>query len=151
MAKNQKTDPLNQGELPTSKPSVPSKGEAPSKNKAAIQRRIAELRASGADRAPGYVSEDFVFDKLGKELRGKILDFREYIGKYESKLIVVESQDQGHPVNVWLSGDLKMKIRREHVGRVVTILYVDDKDLGMGNDMRVFEVFFEPRTPVTAG
>lgn len=105
-------------------------------------QRIAELRKTHRA-AVGYATT-FTFDMPGDEVSGKIIDYREGVGQYESGLIVLERPEGEQPrhVSVWLGADLGMKITREHIGSFVTIIYVEDIDTGMGNPMRAYEVFF---------
>jgi hypothetical protein len=104
-----------------------------------MAKRLAELRGS-KNQAVGY-APTFLFEMPGDEVAGIIKDFRGDVGKYASTLVVLERPDKSY-VSVWLGADLAMKIRPEHVGKDVTIVYVEDLDLGEGNPMRLFEVFY---------
>jgi hypothetical protein len=105
-----------------------------------IAARVRQLREEGSRRVIGY-APTFEFLMPGDEVTGVIADYREGIGQYESALVALDSEEYG-PVSVWLGADLTMKIRKEHVGLIVTIIYVKQLDIDMGNPMKVYEVLF---------
>jgi hypothetical protein len=119
------------------------------KDYASIEARVRALKARGGQVAIGY-ADTFAFDFPGAEVTGLIADYRQEVGEYESDLIVLDeaTDEAGVQVgkngqcSVWLGADLQMKIRAEHVGRRVTIIYVDSIDVDMGNPMRAYEVIF---------
>lgn len=118
----------------------------------AIERRIRALKAQGATQAIGY-ADTFDFGLMaGAEVTGKIVAYRNEVGQYDSSLIVLtdpETLDErdnpvaiGKPVSVWLGADMAMKIEPADIGRVVTVIYVDQIDTGSGNPMKCYEVLF---------